>query len=91
MKNPLVRFLLKEIPLWGDFFYGKVEKTYVFWFIKSPAGEGRSYAEVRTELTSLVPETSDAVSLWIYARGGVLLYGLLLSPPELTDQSRANA
>ena len=28
-----------------------------FRFIKSPAGEGRSYAEVRTELTSLVPET----------------------------------
>ena len=34
-----------------------------FDFILSTAVEGCSYAEVRTELTTLVPETSNAVSL----------------------------
>ena len=41
----------------------KVERLPSFRLIISTAVEGCSYAEVRTELTTLVPETSDAVSL----------------------------
>ena len=60
------------------------KKTTSFDFILSTAVEGCSYAEG-------AQGDSDAVSLWIYARGGVLLYDTLLSSPTWTAQSRGYA
>ena len=60
------------------------KKTTSFDFILSTAVEGCSYAEG-------AQGDSDAVSLWIYARGGVQFSNTLPSPPELTEQSRGYA
>ena len=61
-----------------------------------PAGEGRSYAEVRTNEQAR-SDASNACPLHLLckcgvpARGGVLLYDTLLSSPESTTQSRGYA